>query len=263
MRRVRTTYRLAAAARARARLLVLVCAAFALAYGARIARDAARRREDTAAPRSPSTASTRTVRCARSGSAAGPARLRTTRRFCPRTARRRSRRSYRSARSRAVGARAPWLSPTRRARPRTGPTRHATRATRKHAGSVSSVFAFRAARRRRGRDGVRGDDEKNDTGAFAHESLFVRSTNGQGERDPRAALGPRARDRGPAARGLERGAEDSTRDARRATPILPPRRRRFRTRRLGVVPGFRFVSLLRVPRQPPWRARAGIRAGKK
>ena len=34
---------------ARARLLVLVCAAFALAYGARIARDAARRREDTAA----------------------------------------------------------------------------------------------------------------------------------------------------------------------------------------------------------------------
>ena len=34
---------------ARARPLVLVCAAFALAYGARIARDAARRREDTAA----------------------------------------------------------------------------------------------------------------------------------------------------------------------------------------------------------------------
>ena len=34
---------------ARARLLVLVCAVSALAYGSRIARDAARRREDAAA----------------------------------------------------------------------------------------------------------------------------------------------------------------------------------------------------------------------
>ena len=206
---------------ARARLLVLVCAAFALAYGARaIARDAARRREDTAAL-------ARLDRLDPNGSLraqwerGGTASARTTRRFCPRTARRRSRRSYRSARSRAVGARAPWLSPTRRARPRTGPARDATRATRKHVGSVSSVFAFRAARRRRGRDGVCWDDVN--AGAFAHESLFVRSTNGQGERDPRAALGPRARDRARARSGdSERGAEDSraTRDALRR--FFPP-----------------------------------------
>ena len=225
----------------------------ALAYGARIARDAARRRDTAALARLDRLDPNGSLRAQwERGGTGAPW---TTRRFCPRTARRR----------RGATAPAPASGRSESAVAFADDGRDRGRdphATRKHAGSVSSVFAFRAARRRRGRDGVRGDDEKNDTGAFAHESLFVRSTNGQGERDPRAALGPRARDRGPAARGLERGAEDSTRDARRATPILPPRRRRFRTRRLGVVPGFRAVSLLRFSRQSPWRARAGIRAEK-
>ena len=147
----------------------------------------------------------------------------------------------------------------------TGATADGTRTrrenTRKHAGSVSSVFAFRAARRRRGRDGVRGDDEKNDTGAFAHESLFVRSTNGQGERDPRAALGPRARDRGPAARGLERrGRFDApTRDAlRRFFP--PPAAISDTATRCGsripscfTSPFFTPATMARPCRHPSWK----------